>query len=176
MRRRFVGVLSFLALIGIVAIGATSGSAQDTSVPDHPILGAWELRADLGAGETSCLSHVVFTADGGYVDVDCDGHVQVGVWEPTGPNTANLMITVKSVEMGSFIIRAAFEVSADGQTFTAPFTFELLDPTTGEGSGQYGPGLATGTRLVAEGPGTPIAPVADLFADTEASPEATPAA
>ena len=176
MRRLFVGILSFLALVGIVAAGVTSGSAQDTDMANHPVVGVWELSADLGDGDTSCLSQVVFTADGGYIDVDCDAFVEVGVWEPTGPNTADLTITVKTVEDGSFRIRAAIEVAADGQSFTAPFTFELLDPTTGEGSGQYGPGLATGTRLVAEGPGTPVAPITDLFAQFEASPEATPAA
>ena len=117
---------------------------------------------------------VVFSADGGYVDVDSEGTVLLGVWEPTGDTTANLTITAYDQEEGAFRIRASFEVAADGQSFTASFTFELLDPKTGDGMGQYGPGTATGTRMVAEAPGTPVGSLEDLFSQFEGTPEASP--
>ena len=91
-----------------------------------------------------------------------------------GENSANMTFTSSDPEGGSYSIRAAVEVAADGQSFTAPFIFEVIDPASGEASGQYGPGVATGTRLVAEAPGTPIAPVSELFAQFEGTPEATP--
>ena len=69
------------------------------------------------------------------------------------------------------------EVAADGQSFEGNFTFEIVDAETGEGMGQYGPGTVTGTRMVAEAPGTPVGTVLDLFGQfDEGTPEATPAA
>ena len=62
-------------------------------------------------------------------------------------------------------IRAAGEVSEDGQSFTAEFTIEF----TGEGapSGEYGPGHVTGTRINVEPMGTPAGSLEDLFAQFE---------
>ena len=77
-------------------------------------------------------------------------------------------------EEGAFRIRASIEVAADGQSFTASYTLELLDPATGEGMGEYGPGTATGTRLMAEAPGTPVGSLEDLFSQFEGTPEASP--
>ena len=62
-------------------------------------------------------------------------------------------------------IRAAGEVSEDGQSFTAEFTIEF----TGEGAptGEYGPGHVTGTRINVEPIGTPAGSLEDLFAQFE---------
>ncbi len=133
------------------------------------LVGTWTLVVEGDQPES-----VVFSADGGYVDVDSEGTVLLGVWEPTGDTTANLTITAYDQEEGAFRIRASFEVAADGQSFTASFTFELLDPKTGDGMGQYGPGTATGTRMVAEAPGTPVGSLEDLFSQFEGTPEASP--
>jgi hypothetical protein len=141
---------------------------------DHPLVGVWDLAVDVGDGDTSCHSQVTFTDDGAYIDVDCEGSVIIGAWEPTGDTTATMNFTETDQE-GSIRVRAAIEVAADGQSFTAPFTIEVLDPATGAGMGQYGPGMATGTRLTIEAPGTPVGPVTELFAQFEGTPEATPA-
>ena len=63
------------------------------------------------------------------------------------------------------MIRAAGEVSEDGQSFTAEFTIEF----TGEGApaGEYGPGHVTGTRINVEPMGTPAGSLEDLFAQFE---------
>ena len=78
------------------------------------------------------------------------------------------------VEEGGGIIRASIEVAPDGQSFTATYTLEFIDQETGEGSGEYGPGTATGTRLAVEGPGTPVGSFEDLFSMFEGTPEASP--
>ncbi len=174
MRSAFVKMFAVMALIAGLASGIGSLNAQETDYASHPLVGAWQLSADIGDGDTSCLSQVVFTDEGGYIDVDCEAFVVIGVWAPTGDATANLTITSTSSEGGGYRIRAAIEVAGDGQSFTAPFTFELLDPATGEGLGEYGPGMAAGTRLVAEAPGDPLGSVLDLFAQFEDAPEATP--
>ncbi len=63
------------------------------------------------------------------------------------------------------MIRAAGDVSEDGQSFTAEFTIEF----TGEGAptGEYGPGHVTGTRINVEPMGTPAGSLEDLFAQFE---------
>ena len=174
MRRVIVVLLSVFALFGALIAGNGSLAAQDTDFDDHPLVGTWELRADLGDGDTSCVSNVVFTVEGAYIDVDCDGVVVIGSWEPTGDSTAIMSFTSYDSENGAYTIRASVEIADDGQSFTAPFTFELTDPATGEGSGQYGPGTATGTRISAEAPGTPEGSIMDLFGQFEAPPEASP--
>ncbi len=175
MRRFIVMFLSVVALLGALVVGGGALAAQDTDFAEHPLVGPWELRADIGDGDTSCLSQVVFTDEGAYIDVDCDGIVVIGGWEPTGDTTANMSFTSSGPEGGAYSIRASVEVAPDGQSFTAPFTFELIDGATGEGSGQYGPGMATGTRTVVEAPGTPEGSVLDLFGQFEGTPEASPA-
>jgi hypothetical protein len=141
----------------------------------HPLVGTWHLLVDLGDGDTSCPNQVAFTDSGSYIEVDCEGAVAIGAWEPGGDRTAIMTTTTVSPE-GGFRVRAAIEVAEDGQSFTAPFTFEVFDPATGESMGEFGPGMATGTRLVAEAPGTPDGSIMDLFAMFgEGTPEATPA-
>jgi hypothetical protein len=179
MRGSRLGILSLVVLLAALILGGFRiVSAQDTAAPDyagHPILGTWELLADVGDGDTSCPSQIVFTDDGAYIDVDCEGAVVIGAWEPTGDLTANMTFTSYD-EGGAYRVRAAVEVAEDGQSFSGTFTFELVDPASGEGMGEYGPGTVTATRLVAEGPGTPVGSVIDLFSQfEEGTPEATPA-
>jgi hypothetical protein len=176
MRRILVPFLSVVVLLGVVIAGAHTLGAQDADMASHPLVGSWDLAVDIGDGDTSCHSQVAFSADGTYIEASCEGFVSIGSWEPTGPTTANMSFLTGSPEDGQIRIRAAIEVAEDGQSFTAPFTFDLIDPETGTGMGEYGPGMATGTRLVVEGPGTPVGTILDLFAQFEASPEATPAA
>ena len=168
--RRMTTLLLAVVMLGIALVGGGAlVTAQDGGGADHPLVGTWTLVVEGEQPES-----VVFTADGGYVDVDSEGTVFLGVWESTGDTTANLTITVYDEEEGAFRIRASIEVAADGQSFTASYTLELLDPATGEGMGEYGPGTATGTRLMAEAPGTPVGSFEDLFSQFEGTPEASP--
>ena len=178
MRRSSIGYLSLVVLLGLLVLGGgrlvSAQDAAETDYSGHPLVGSWHLLIDIGDGDTSCPSQAAFTANGHYIEVDCEDRVAIGVWEPSGDRTANMTVTYGD-PAGALLVRAAIEVAEDGQSFTAPFTFEFLDPA-GEGMGQYGPGTATGTRLAAEAPGTPVGSIEDLFAMfEEGTPEATPA-
>jgi hypothetical protein len=178
MRRTPLHVLSLVVLLGTLMGGIHLATAQETGSPDyagHPLVGTWFLEVDAGDGDTSCPSQVAFTDDGGYIDVDCEGTVILGTWEPTGETTATMTFTSYD-EAGGYRVRGSVEVAADSQAFTAEFTLELIDPASGEGLGQYGPGMGTATRLIAEAPGTPVASILDLFGVIEeAAPIASPA-
>ena len=171
MRRSAIGYFSLVVLVAALIVGGGRlVTAHDTDVADHPLIGTWILVSD----ESELPDVIIFADDGGVTDVESGGAVQLGVWEPTGDTTANLTITAYSDEEGGFRIRARFEVAPDGQSFTATYTVELFDPATGESMGEYGPGTATGTRVVAEAPGTPMGSFEDLFSQFEGTPEATP--
>ncbi len=174
MRRALIVLLSTVVLLGTLLVGAgrfvTAQDTDSTETMGHPLVGSWVLVID--SGEQSSLAR--FSADGGYVQVDADG-AGLGAWEPTGDATGNLTFTFVDAEGGMGTIRASLEVAADGQTFTATYTFEFLDPATGESTGQLGPGTAEGTRMAVEGPGTPAASFEDFFGEFEGTPEATPA-
>jgi hypothetical protein len=62
-------------------------------------------------------------------------------------------------------------VAPDGRALTVDYTIAVLDPATGEWSGEIGPGRAAGTRMVVEAPGTPVASFEEAFG----TPGATPA-
>jgi hypothetical protein len=119
------------------------------------------------------LSIAVFTADGTYHEVDPDGTSGLGAWRATGETTMDLTILYPG-EDGTTHIRATVEMAADGQSFIASYTFELVG-IDGISTGEYGPGEAAGTRLAIEAPGTPVGSMADLFAQFGGTPEATPA-
>jgi hypothetical protein len=171
MRRASLMFLSFVILLGTIVIaGGRFAVAQGTDFADHPLVGTWTLITE----DQELPDLIIFSDDGGVVDVESDGSVSLGTWEPTGDSTANLTITAYEDEEGGYRIHASFEVAPDGQTFTASYTFELVDLETGEGMGEYGPGTATGTREVAEGPGTPVGSFDDLFSQFEGTPEASP--
>jgi hypothetical protein len=131
-----------------------------------PIVGAWVLTIDEIPEDPPAL--IAFHADGTYQESDADGSTGIGSWEATGPSSVNLtFMSIFPPDEGGVAqtIRAAGEVSEDGQTFTAEFTIEL----TGEGApaGEYGPGHVTGTRINVEPMGTPVGSLEDLFAQFE---------
>jgi hypothetical protein len=180
MRRLIIGCSAAALLLAGGAL-ATSTAVQATTPPTeapaavHPIVGAWLLTVDEFPEDPPSL--VAFHSDGTYQEAGGDGSTAIGSWEATGPSSANVtfMEILPTDDGGSAsmaTIRAAGEVSADGQTFTAEFTIEL----TGEGApaGEYGPGHVTATRINVEPMGTPAGALEDLFAQFEEG--TTPAA
>jgi hypothetical protein len=173
MRRLVIGCSAVAVLLAGGAL-ASSTAVEATTPPSapaevHPIVGAWLLTVDEFPDEPPSL--VAFHADGTYQEADADGTTGIGSWEATGPSSVNLtfMSIFPSDDGGSApsgqTIRAAGEVSEDGQTFTAEFSIEL----TGEGApaGEYGPGHVTGTRINVEPMGTPAGSLEDLFTQFE---------
>jgi hypothetical protein len=184
MRRLSLLIALFVvALLGLSAVLSSPGSsAQDASpaaMDEHPLVGTWLADTDTQDPEDP-PELVIASADGGWVEVDADGGVALGRWESTGANTANLTLWALGSEEegfgGTFIVRAMIEVAADGQSLTAAYTVEVIDPD-GTATGEYGPGTASATRLAVEPMGTPVGSFEDLFAEFgEEFEEATPAA
>jgi hypothetical protein len=173
MRRLIIGCSAAALLLAGGAL-ATSTVVQATTPPSeapavvHPIVGAWLLTVDEFPEDPPSL--VAFHADGIYQEASADGSTGVGSWEATGPSSVNVTFiemfpTDDEGSAGMQTIRAAGEVSADGQSFTAEFTIEF----TGEGApaGEYGPGHVTATRINVEPMGTPAGSLEDLFAQFE---------
>jgi hypothetical protein len=158
--------------------------AQDTGAADSPAVGSWLIETqseqDLGAMSVRTM---VLSADGTAVafnGVAPNGSASAGVWAPSGDGTANVTFTLVTDGPAYITLRFAIEIAADGQSLTGTYTAEMVfDPAnesgTGGSGGQIGPASITGTRLVAEGPGTPTSSWADFFAVPGATPEATPA-
>jgi hypothetical protein len=168
MRRLVIGcsaaalVLAGGAVAGSTAVQATTPPV-DAPAEVHPVVGAWILTADEFPDDPPSL--VAFHADGTFHEANADGTDGIGAWEATGPSSMNLTFLELDEEGSAGMIRAAGQVSEDGQTFTAEFTIEFI----GEGApaGEYGPGHVTGTRINVEPIGTPAGSLEDLFTQFE---------
>ena len=173
MRRLVVSFsVATLSLVGgVIGTSAVASGSTDTTVPSdaatevHPIVGAWLLRDD-DLGPDAPLHPGAFSSDGIYWQIDAEGVVGIGAWEPTGPNSAALTFFDRFPdEAGDFVtdtVRALIEVAPDGQSWTAEYTVEFSGGDFPEG--EYGPGSASATRIAVEPMGTPAGTFEDLFA------------
>jgi hypothetical protein len=171
MRRLIIGCSAAALLLtgGLAVSTAVQATTPPTEAPAevHPFVGAWIYTVD-GFPE-SFTNVLAIDADGTWIDSNADGATAIGSWEATGPNSFSLtfhqLFFAEDGSVAVLTIRAAGEVSEDGQSWTAPYTAEL----TGEGlpPGEYGPGSATGTRINVEPMGTPAGSLDDLFGQFE---------
>ena len=180
MQRRVLLPVVAVVLLALAGLGVRARALAQEATPtqNHPLVGTWLVDTD-PADPANALDTFLFSADGGYVDVEAGGDTNVGAWEATGDATANL--TIQSAEgddegnnLGTVKIRAAFEVDAGGDSLTAEYTIEFIQPD-GTSGGEAGPGQATGERLVVEAPGTPTMTIEELFGQFEGESEGTPA-
>ena len=175
MRRFGVFLLVAVVLLGTALIGGGAFvTAQETDVADHPLVGIWVV--DMAPEDPANPSEqAIIAADGTMVEFAADTPAGYGVWEPTGDTTANMTFAVLFDDGSRRLVHASVEVATDGESFTATYTNEFfLNPSPGQSSGEIGPAMAEGTRLVAKGPGTPIASFEEFFAQAGGTPEATP--
>lgn len=178
--KRIHSIVSLVA-VGLMALTVASplvGSAQDASpgTESHPLVGAWIVDSET-EDPSNPPSFDIFMADGTLVNVGSDG-TSVGVWEPTGPDTAIFTFNGLMGDQGSegmFVIRGEIQVAADGQSFTATHGFSILTPD-GSVAASFEGGGGLGTRMTAEGPDKADAPLPGFQPWTPAIPEATPAA
>jgi hypothetical protein len=127
---------SALAGLGAGGLGlalATRGAAAQDATPfpmaGHPLVGAWIVDRNPD-DPTEIPTYNVFTADGGVIDPSVGG---AGVWEATGPDTANFTLTGTIAELGGyFLVRGSLVVDAGGGTATASYSSTILaaDGTT----------------------------------------------
>jgi hypothetical protein len=178
MRQRLLGSFVVVLLVAVTAFGFCSDAdAQETSTQGHPLVGTWLADTDLG-DPANAQDTFLFTADGGYVQSEAGGTATLGVWQATGGTTATLTLAAAAGDdegnnFGSIKIRASIEVGADGNSFTAEYTIEFIQPD-GTSSGEGGPGHATGVRMTVEAPGTPVMTLDELYSRFAGRPEATP--
>ena len=175
MRRTSVVLLSAVVLLGTLLLGGGRFAvAQEESLADHLAVGSWAVESDPGDAGFS-LTSVTLAADGTALYISPNADVGVGVWAPSGETTASLTFRAATNGPAYILIRVGIEVPPDGVTFTGTFTAEMIfDPAGGGTSGQIGPGSVTGTRMLAEAPGTPTSSFEEFFAVPGATPEATP--
>jgi hypothetical protein len=182
MRRVHVSLLLAVVLLGTLALGGGSlATAQDADMADHPAIGSWLIETDQDVGAMAVRT-MVLNDDGTAMAVSGispNGAASAGVWASTGDTTANVTFTLVTDGPAYITLRFAIEIAADGQSLTGSYTAEMVfDPAnesgTGGSGGQIGPANITGTRLVAEGPGTPVSSFEEFFAVPGATPEATP--
>jgi hypothetical protein len=184
MRRIAVYIaLSFSVMLGVAAI-ANGALAQESTPqagiipePVHPIVGTWIVVDPDGIpGLTS------FTSDGVVTDLEADGGVGLGTWQPTGERTAafTMVLLVSEEDFAASIqINVVVTIDASGNSGTAEFTYTavLADGTVADS----GSGNVTISRLMVQpldAMGTPMAgiPTWNPSADEgEGTPEATPA-
>lgn len=168
------------ALLALAGLGMRAGAAAQEATPTqgHPLVGTWIADTD-PEDPTNPQDAFLFSADGGYIEVDANGDISLGAWQATGATTAILTIVGDQGDdegnsYGTFILRASIEVGADGNSFTAEYTAEIIQPD-GTSLGEAGPGQATGVRVTVEGPGESTMTFEQFFGQFEDGPEATPA-
>ena len=180
--RRMLLVPAFIAvaLLGLLAFGRLLAVAQDDAAATaaHPAVGSW-LLTDLASPDDP-PTLVVFHSDGTYTQVEADGAVGVGTWEATGEQSLALTFVEQFGDEAEGVftltVRAAGEMDAGGDSFTATYTLELTQPD-GTSQGEFGPGTVTATRIAVEPMGTPVGPLEELFGQfDEGTPEASPPA
>ncbi|HEU5431237.1 MAG TPA: hypothetical protein VFU81_06225 [Thermomicrobiales bacterium] len=175
MRR--LPVFLFLAAIalGSAAIGGgRMADAQNAGFANHPAVGSWRVHRDPEQSNYP-LELMILSADGTVLDFGAYGTTGVGVWKPTGADSAIVTFTLVSDGPAYIVMRASITVASDGRSFKGTFTTEaVFDPVHGGTSGQIGPGGVEGERMTAEAPGTPVASFAEFFPNPMGTPGATP--
>lgn len=169
--RRLSTASSILAVsllaIGGLAPATLAQSASPMPTAASPAVGAWVLT--IADNPTSPPQEIILHADGTYLQYDGAGGVSIGAWAATGPNTGAITLVQYGLDstgkVGHSTIRATFEVAPDGNSLTAAYTLEYFG-ADGSDSGQMGPGSATGTRVLVEPMGSPVAPLSGPQAST----------
>lgn len=162
-------VAMLLATVMAIALPGTSLAHEEGTFAGHPLVGTW-LIAEAEAPDDPFMAS--FSADGMAIQIEGAGAAVLGVWEPTGPATANLTFRMRLEEEGFegvITIRATFDVAPDGLSLAGEYTAQIM--TADDDAGELGPGAVAGNRMVVEPMGTPVGP---LFEEDEGE-EATPA-
>jgi hypothetical protein len=122
------------ALAGISATGlglalaatahhASAQEATPTTMAEHPLVGTWIVDRNPD-DPTEIPTYNVLTADGGVIDPTQGG---AGVWEATGPDTANFTLSGTIMELGAyFLVRGSLVVDAGGGTATNSYSSTIV--------------------------------------------------
>ncbi len=176
-RTRLTSLLAIGILFTTLLGGAHLATAQDQAAADHVAVGTWTVES--APADLITNIRAISLAPGGIASVISTGQGEdplgaLGAWEETGDTSVILTFTLFTNGPAYITVRASLDFADDGASFTGGYTMEaVFDPAGGGTGGEIGPGTLTGTRLVAEAPGTPTESFEDFFAIPD--PEATPA-
>jgi hypothetical protein len=164
MRRLAALVSVFIVLAGLLAFASSNpADAQDATMANHPVVGGWKFVNESFTGDGESFPSVgIFHADGTYTEVLPWGAVLVGVWEPTGERTANLLFLVNDIIDDKIVQgegRTTIEVDETGNSMSLIGNFISLYEDGTVDMAVESP--STGTRLKALPMvplGTPVIP------------------
>jgi hypothetical protein len=172
MRKLGSIIVLVIALVITSGIGAAGQFRERMGAFGHPLVGTWIVDIDTATTEDP-PGLLTINSDGTLRLTSCCQAPGAGAWRPTTRRTADATVLLPFFDdegfIGFSIARADVVLSIDGLTFTATYTQEIPDREGGT-SGQLGPGTASGSRLIVEPLGEPVAPL------PAAMPEASPAA
>ncbi len=154
--------------LALAARGATAQDATPTSLAGHLFVGTWIVDRNPD-DPTEIPTYNVVTSDGTIIDPTVGG---VGVWETTGPTSANFTLTGTITELSAyFLVRASVTVDEGGGSATATYSSTLVaaDGTIMEGTAVGA--TATYSRLQLE-PVDATGPLPEFPAWTPAPPAA----
>jgi hypothetical protein len=120
-----------VALAATVGGAAAQGSATDPA--SHPVVGTWFLGGD--PTNPDDVSFGAFNGDGTYASVHAIAGAGIGAWRATGERTGELVVKQvnNTFDAGQYrgginSLWLAFEVAADGRSFTGPIRVALTNP------------------------------------------------
>jgi hypothetical protein len=118
-----LGAAGMGAALATRRLGANAQDATPTSLAGHPFVGTWIV--DRGPDDpTDIPTYNVVTSDGIIFDPTQGG---AGVWEATGPNTANMTLSGTIAELNAyFLVRGSVVVDQDGGHATNAFSSTLV--------------------------------------------------
>lgn len=166
LRRAIIGVGVSLA-IALAGLSAPSFAA-DPSLAEHPVVGAWIVSTPSGPAIEAFHADGTYTAAFPVSGVPPWGLIyqstQIGVWEPTGPQTAHLSVVflyadTKGTFTGSFTYDGSQTVSDDGSSIIAE---DGGTATVRDADGAVtvvlpaDHGVVVGTRMRVGSPGYPV--------------------
>jgi hypothetical protein len=125
-RRTALAGLGATGLGLALAATARQASAQEatpTTMAGHPFVGTWIVDRNPD-DPTEIPTYNVLTADGAVIDPTQGG---AGVWEATGPDTANFTLTGTIMELSAyFVVRGSLTVDAGGGTATNSYSSTIV--------------------------------------------------
>jgi hypothetical protein len=102
------------------------------TVADHPIVGVWRYQNP--PEDLVPVSYGTYHADGTYFEVS-GKDIGVGVWEPTGARTAELILFYQDIdaeslafEPGTVTVRAILDLNEQGDAGIATYSLEVQAP------------------------------------------------
>ncbi len=168
--RRSMKLIPALAVLGGLLTGGliSTAAAQDTSPADHPVVGAWIVSTPSGPAIEAFHADGTYTAAFPVSGVPPSGltyqSTQIGVWEPTGPQTAHLSVLflysgTDGAFTGSFTYDGSQTVSEDGSSIIAD---DGGTATVRDANGEVvmvlpaDHGVVVGSRMRVGSPGYPV--------------------